>query len=90
MWSNLTGLHLRPHKDANVVPDKVVRDDLEEVCVEALALVEGELDGAAHPRRHPLHLGTDPLGVVGAALVPGRIHLVCCMWDRQSGIIHAL
>ena len=59
-----------------LAPDEVVRDDLEEVCVEALALVEGELDGAAHPRRHPLHLGTDPLGVVGAALVPGRIHLV--------------
>ena len=48
----------------------MISDDLEEVRVEALAVVEGELDRPAHPRRHPLHLAPDALGVVGAALVP--------------------
>ena len=57
----------------NHPPDEVVGDDLEVVRVEALTPVEGELGGATHPRRHPLHLAPDPLGVVGATLVPVQI-----------------
>ena len=51
----------------------MIGDDLEIVRVEALALVEGELDGSSHPRGHALHLSPDPLGVVGAPFVP--------LWD---------
>ena len=53
----------------------MIGDDLEIVRVEAFTLVEGELGGATHPRRHPLHLATDALGIVCATLVPVRI------WD---------
>ncbi len=46
----------------------MVRDHLEEVGVQAIAVVVGPLDGPAHARRQPLHLDTHPLHV-RAALV---------------------
>ena len=56
--------------------------NLEEVRVEALAVVVGPLDSAAHGGRQPLHLDADALHV-SAALVPGVfVTVVVNFWGR--------